>query len=132
MLSNLPSGVKISISRSIKTAFEQYMAKILWGEDAYRFEDFMKEWREYIHNHASWYDQISDEMKASDEFHQELADKITEVIEKIFSEEPTSKQIEELESLQKELNTSVDYSCKAEAKFYLSYLKEQLKKKKQS
>ncbi|WP_100332454.1 hypothetical protein [Bacillus xiapuensis] len=129
MLSDLSPGIKISITRSISTAFDQYMAKILWDETSYNFEDFMNEWRLYITNNSSWYSKVSDEIKSSPEFHQELAVKINEVIEKIFSEAPTSEQIETLDRLQKQLGTDYDYSCKTEAKFYIDYLSEQLKKK---
>lgn len=129
MLSDLSPGIKISITRSISTAFDQYMAKILWDEASYNFEDFMNEWRLYITNNSSWYGKVSDEIKSSPEFHQELAVKINEVIEKIFSEAPTSEQIETLDRLQKQLGTDYDYSCKTEAKFYIDYLSEQLKKK---
>ncbi|KAB7707645.1 hypothetical protein F9802_06760 [Bacillus aerolatus] len=130
MLSNLSQGIKISITRSIKTAFEQYMARILWDEKTYRFEDFLDEWRTYIHTSASWYDKVDEEIKTSPAFHEELAAKINEVIERIFSEEPTSGQLEELEALQKEMGTDFDFSCRAEAKFYIDFLSEQLKKKK--
>ncbi|WP_203363548.1 hypothetical protein [Bacillus sp. REN10] len=129
MLSDLSQGIKISITRSIVTAFERYMAKILWDEKAYNFEDFMNEWQQYINTSSSWYSKVSDEMKSSPEFHEELATKINEVIEKIFSEEPTPEQIDTLDQLQKQLGTDYDYSYKAEAKFYIDFLTEQLKKK---
>lgn len=132
MLSSLSQGIKISITRSIKTAFEQYMASILWDEKAYRFEDFMDEWKTYIHTSSSWYSKVDSEVKTSPEFHEELALKINEVIEKTFSEEPTADQLEELSALQKEMGTDFDFSCRAEAKFYIDFLTDQLKKKKSS
>ncbi|MFK2825590.1 hypothetical protein QYG89_07850 [Bacillus sp. B190/17] len=130
MFSSLSQGIKISITRSIKTSFEQYMAKIMWDEKVYRFEDFFNEWKTYIHTSASWYDKVSEEIKSSPEFHEELAEKINEVVERVLSEEPTSDQLEELEALQKEAGTDFDFSCRMEAKFYIDFLSEQLKKKK--
>ncbi|GLY09039.1 hypothetical protein [Pseudobacillus badius] len=130
MLSSLSQGIKISITRSIKTAFEQYMAKISWDEKAYSFEDFMDEWKTYIHTSSSWYGKVDSDIKSSPEFHEELAAKINEVIEKILSEEPTADQLEEMARLQEEMNTDVDFSCRAEAKFYIDLLNDQLKKKK--
>lgn len=130
MLSSLSQGIKISITRSIKIVFEQYMANISWDEKAYRFEDFMDEWRTYIHTSSSWYSKVDSKVKSSPEFHEELAAKINEVIEKVFSEEPTADQLEELAALQKEMGTDFDFSCKAEAKFYIDLLHDQLKKKK--
>ncbi|MFL0362309.1 hypothetical protein ACH0BF_04720 [Pseudobacillus sp. 179-B 2D1 NHS] len=132
MLSSLSQGIKISITRSIKIAFEQYMAKISWDEKAYRFEDFMDEWRTYIHTSSSWYSKVDSEMKSSPEFHEELAAKINEVIEKVFSEEPTAEQLQELAVLQKKMGTDFDFSCRSEAKFYIELLTDQLKKKKSS
>ncbi|WP_338751942.1 hypothetical protein [Bacillus sp. FJAT-52991] len=129
MLSDLSQGIKISITRSITTAFEQYMAQILWDENAYNFKDFMNEWQKYISTSSSWYSKVSDDIKSSPEFHEELAAKINEVVEKIFSEAPTTEQIDTLDQLQKELGTDYDYSYKAEAKFYIDFLTDQLKKK---
>ncbi|MGM7634714.1 hypothetical protein [Bacillus sp. Hm123] len=129
MLSDLSQGIKISITRSITTAFEHYMARILWDENAYKFEDFMQEWQKYISTSSSWYDKVNDEIKSSPEFHEELAVKINEVVKKILSEVPTPEQIDTLDQLQKELGTDYDYSYKAEAKFYIDFLTAQLKKK---
>lgn len=123
MKSELTPGVKISISRSISTAFEQYMANIEWSEKLYSLPDFVKEWRVYIENHASWYEKLSHEVKSSPEFHQMLADKINETLEKILSEEPTEEQIKEIEQLEKELGRDIDFSCKMEAKFWMDTLK---------
>ncbi|MBW3110340.1 hypothetical protein KYJ26_00590 [Bacillus sp. MCCB 382] len=124
MLKNLSSGTKISITRSIKTSFEQYMASIQWQEDKFDIQDFISSWRTYINEHASWYKNLSDETKNDDEFHQELALKINETMEKILSEEPTSEQIDMLENLQKQSGTDYDYSCKLEAKYLIERLDE--------
>lgn len=119
MLKDLAPGVKISISRSISKSFEQYMSRIGWDENKYSLEDFIKEWREYIINSSSWYSQLSEETKADPVFHEELAAKINETIEKIFNEEPTQEQIEEIEKLQQQQGKEFDYSCKMEAKYII-------------
>ncbi|MDQ0214115.1 NurA-like 5'-3' nuclease [Oikeobacillus pervagus] len=130
MFKNLSHGVKISITRSISKAYEQYMADIKWSEKAYNLEDFMKVWKKYIETSASWYGKVDAETKADPKFHEDLALKINEVIGKIWSEEPTKDQIAELSELREQLGEDFDYSCKAEAKFYIDYLNEELKKKK--
>jgi len=127
MLQSLPHGVKISITRSIATAFEQYMAKIQWQDHRFSFEEFMQEWKEYIQSNSSWYHKVSNDIKSSPEFHEEIASKMNEIIEKIISEEPTPEQIETVDALQKQLGTDYDYSCKMEAKFYIDFLSKQLK-----
>ncbi|OLN24248.1 hypothetical protein BTO30_01665 [Domibacillus antri] len=129
MLNSLSHGVKISITRSITTAFEQYMAKIMWDEESYHPQDFMKEWQRYIQQNASWFNQVPDDMKLDPRFHEDLAQKINEVVDKIFSEEPTPDQIKTIDSLQKELGTNYDFSCKAEARFYIDFLTNSIKKK---
>ncbi|MGD6943613.1 hypothetical protein ACQCT6_16475 [Cytobacillus gottheilii] len=120
---DLSQGIKISVSRSITTSFERYMINIQWDEEQFDIQRFVSEWQEYIQNHSSWYSQVSDEMKADPEFHQELAAKINEIIEKIFSEKPTDEQMEEIESLQKQTGKEMDYSCKMEAKYVIEQLK---------
>jgi predicted ArsR family transcriptional regulator len=123
MLKNLPQGVKISITRSIQTAFEQYMSQIEWNEDRYQAEDFIRSWREYIEDHASWFERLSEEEKANPLFHQELADKINRTIEKIVNEEPTSEQIHQLNALLDEKGVqNITYSSKAEAKYWIDKL----------
>lgn len=123
MLKDLAPGIKISISRSISKSFEQYMGRIGWDENKYNLNDFIKEWREYIIHSSSWYSQLSEEMKADPVFHEELAVKINETIEKIFSEEPTPAQIEEIEKLQAKQGKEFDYSCKMEAKYIIDTYK---------
>ncbi|MGF2618203.1 hypothetical protein ACQUWN_21705 [Rossellomorea aquimaris] len=111
------------MSRSITTSFENYMEKIEWNEDKFNLSQFVEIWKDYISNSASWYKQLSAEQKNDPEFHEDLAKKINEIIEKTFAEPPTSSQIEEIDALQKELNTDYEYSCKAEAKYVLTFLK---------
>lgn len=129
---DLSQGIKISISRSITTSFESYMNGINWNEDKFNMQNFVAEWREYIINHASWYSQISEVTKADPVFHEELAIKINEVINKILSEKPTKAQMDEINELQEQLEKDYDYSCKLEAKYVIEVMKEQLKKKRSS
>lgn len=126
---DLSQGMKISISRSITTAFESYMSGINWNEDKFDMQHFVAEWREYINNHASWYSQVSEGMKADPVFHEELAVKINEVINKIVSEKPSKAQMDEVSELQEQLGEDYDYSCKMEAKYVIEWMKEKLKKK---
>lgn len=129
MYKQLSSGVKISISRSISTAFEQYLANIGWDEDKYSMEEFIAHWQQYFMENAAWVDRIPPEVLVSPEFHQEIAEKIDEVIAKILNEEPTKKQIDAIEKMQKQLGTNYSYGCKAEANYVEQLLKEQMKKK---
>jgi uncharacterized UPF0160 family protein len=131
MFKDLASGIKISITRSIMTVFEQYMASIQWDEDKYSLEDFIQAWRMYITTASTWYDKVSDEIKANPSFHEELAQKINETIEKILTTPPTNEQMEEINRLQNELGIEKDYSCKAEAKYVLDVLNEEKKKREQ-
>ncbi|MCM3239900.1 hypothetical protein M3589_19640 [Heyndrickxia oleronia] len=127
MLHSLPSGLKISISRSISTVFEQYMEKIGWDEKKYNIEDFIEQWKVYINEHASWYDKLSDDIKKDPSFHEELAAKINETIQKILSEAPTDEQMKTIENLQRKHNNKDSYSCKMEAKFLINSLKSKTK-----
>lgn len=129
MFKDLSPGIKISITRSITTAFEQYMARIDWNESKMDVNAFVADWREYIQNQASWFDKVELETKNNPLFHQELAEKINETIEKILSEKPTKAQMDEIAKLQKEVGEEYNYSCKTEAKFVIEKLKEVLKKK---
>ncbi|WP_256519576.1 hypothetical protein [Domibacillus sp. A3M-37] len=129
ILNGLSHGIKISITRSITMAFEQYMANIMWDEDTYSPSDFMKEWQRYIQQNASWYSDVPSDVKNDPRFHEEMAVKINKVVAKIFSEEPTEVQIETINALQEKLGTDYDFSCKAEARFYIDFLNEYEKKK---
>ena len=127
MYKKLSSGVKISISRSISTAFEQYLASIGWDEDKFSMEDFVLKWQDYFTENAAWCDVGPQEVLVSPEFHEEVAKKMDEIIAKILNEEPTQKQVDSIEKMQKELGTNYTYGCKAEAAYVEQLLKDQLK-----
>ena len=126
MYKQLSSGVKISITRSISTSFETYLASIGWEEDKFSMEDFMASWQKYFKENAAWIEKIPQEVLLSTEFHEEIAKKIDEVIEKILTESPTEKQIETIDALQAQLKTDYSYSCKAEAAYIEHLLKEKM------
>jgi hypothetical protein len=105
------------------------MNGINWNEDKFNMQNFVAEWRKYIINHASWYSQISEETKADPVFHEELAVKINEVINKILSDKPSNAQMDEIVELQEQLEEDYDYSCKLEAKYVIEVMKDKLKKK---
>lgn len=128
MYKQLSSGVKISITRSISTSFELYLASIGWDESKFSMEEFMKIWQQYFTENAAWFDKVPQDVLLSQEFHEELAQKIDEVIAKILSEKPTKKQIDSIEKMQKKLGTNFTYECKAEAAYVEQQLKEQLNK----
>ncbi|KOS66590.1 hypothetical protein AEA09_17780 [Lysinibacillus contaminans] len=127
MYKQLSSGVKISITRSISTSFESYLASIDWNGDHFSMEDFIASWQTYFRENAAWVDKIPADILMNSEFHEEMAKKIDEVIAKILNEEPTAKQIEKIETLQKELGTNYSYDCKAEAAYIEQLLKEKQK-----
>lgn len=127
MYKQLSSGVKISITRSISTSFESYLASIEWNEDRFSMVDFIASWQAYFQESAAWVDKIPKDILLSSEFHEEMAKKIDEVIAKILNEEPTTKQVEMIEGLQKELGTEYSYACKAEAAYIEQLLKEKQK-----
>lgn len=129
MYKQLSSGVKISITRSITTSFESYLASIGWDDQKFSMEDFMQCWQKYFIENAAWFEKIPQEVLLSPEFHEELAKKIDEVIAKILNEKPTKKQIDSIEKLQKQLDTDFTYECKAEAAYVEQLLKEQLNNK---
>ena len=99
MYKGLSSGVKISITRSISTSFESYLASIGWDEEKFSMEDFVASWQKYFTENAAWFDKVPQEVLMSTEFHEEIAKKIDEVIAKILSEKPTKKQIESIEKI---------------------------------
>ncbi len=129
MYKQLSSGVKISITRSISTSFESYLASIGWDEEKFSMEDFVASWQKYFTENAAWFDKVPQEVLVSKEFHEEIAKKIDETIEKVLNEKPTKKQIDSIEKLQKQLGTSYTYDCKAEAAYIEQLLKEKLNNK---
>ena len=128
MYKQLSSGVKISITRSISTSFEAYLASIGWDEDKFSMEDFMVSWQTYFKENAAWIDKIPADILLSSEFHAEIAKKMDEVIAKILNEAPTDKQVAAIAKLQKELGTDYKFDCKAEAAYVEQLLKDKLKK----
>ncbi len=96
------------------------MAEIEWKEELFNIENFLQSWRKYIVENAKWYAELSDDVKASSGFHENLALKMNQTISKILSEPPTAEQIEQIEALQKKENRKIDFSCKAEAAFILN------------
>ncbi|RTQ89824.1 hypothetical protein [Lysinibacillus telephonicus] len=129
MYKQLSSGVKISITRSISTSFESYLASIGWDEEKFSMEDFVANWQKYFTENAAWFDKVPQDVLVSSEFHEEIAKKIDETIEKVLNEKPTKKQIDSIEKLQKQLGTSYTYGCKAEAAYIEQLLKEKLNNK---
>ncbi len=99
------------------------MSNIEWNEEQFKLEDFIQEWKQYIAEHASWYKNLDEEIKVNPTFHEELAGKINETIDKVLKESPTEEQIELVEALLKQHNmTHIHYSCKEEARFWIEKL----------
>lgn len=114
----LPQGMKNSITRSIKSAFEAYMMNIKWDPALYNMDDFMMAWKESFEKGASWYEKIEDDIKSHASFHEGLAEKVNQVIDKILSEEVTEEQMEALTE-RYGADFSAEVSCQLEAKYYL-------------
>ena len=127
MYKQLSSGVKISITRSISTSFEAYLANIGWDEEKFSMEDYMVSWQSYFKENAAWIDKVPTEVLLSPEFHEEIAKKMDEVIAKILNEAPTDKQKKEIAKLQEQLGTDYKFDCKAEAAYVEQLLKDKLK-----
>ncbi|AOV08814.1 hypothetical protein [Sporosarcina ureilytica] len=126
MYNDLSPNLKSSITRSITQTFEQYMESIGWSESKFRIEDFISSWREYITTRALWYSEISDTIKANPEFHEQLATRINEVMNRILEDPPTDEQIARIQIMQEKLNTHYTYDCKAEASYVERLLKKRL------
>lgn len=105
------------------------MEGIEWSESKFSIEDYMSSWREYITTKALWYSEISDQVKVSAEFHEELAGRITEVINRVLEDPPTEEQIANIQMMQEKLNTHYTYDCKAEAAYVERLLKKEIDKK---
>jgi len=127
MYNELSSGIKSSITRSITKAFEIYMTNIKWNEELFNIEDFVKSWQLYIVESATWYEKVSQEVKESPDFHEEIALKINATIEKTLAEPVNEDLIASIEILQNNLNTHFKYGCKAEALYVEALLKEMQK-----
>lgn len=127
MYKNLSPNLKSSITRSITQTFEQYMEDIGWSESKFNIEDYLKSWREYITTKALWYSEVEDSIKENPQFHEELAERINKIINRILDEPPTEKQIASIQMMQEQLNTHYTYDCKAEAAYVERLLEEALK-----
>ena len=104
------------------------MEMIQWDEKKYDLQEFIGYWRDYAQKNASWFKKIDDEIKSNPDFHEELAAKINEVIEKVLTEPPTEQEMEELDNLIAQLGIAdIDYTCRTEAKYHIERLKEKLK-----
>lgn len=123
MYKSLSPNLKSSITRSITQTFEQYMENIGWSESKFNIEDYMSSWREYITTKALWYSEIDDSIKASSVFHEELATRINEVINRVLEEPPTEEQVATIQMMQEKYNTHYTYDCKAEAAYVERLLK---------
>lgn len=126
MFKDLSPNLKSSITRSITQTFEQYMSSIEWSEDKYSIDDFIASWREYITTKALWYSKIPDDMKVDPNFHEDLAQRINEVIARVLGEPPSEGQIAAIQIMQEQLNTHLEYNCKAEAVYVETLLKNHL------
>lgn len=126
MYKNLSPNLKISITRSITQTFERYMRDIAWSEDKFSIEDFIASWRDYITTKALWYSEIPEEIKQSPQFHEDLAERINDIIARILQEPPSEDQIAAIQMIQEQLNTHYEYHCKAEAAYVERLLKDYL------
>ena len=126
MFKDLSPNLKSSITRSITQTFEQYMSSIEWSEDKYSIDDFIASWREYITTKALWYTKIPEDMKVDPVFHEDLAQRINEVIARVLGEPPSEGQIAAIQIMQEQLNTHLEYNCKAEAVYVETLLKNHL------
>lgn len=123
MYKDLSPNLKSSITRSITQTFEQYMESIEWSESKFSIEDYIASWREYITTRALWYSEIEDSVKENPIFHEELAERINEIINRILEEPPTEDQIATIQMMQEKYNTHYTYDCKAEASYVERLLK---------
>lgn len=127
MYKDLSPNVKISITRSITQTFEQYMNGIDWNPEKSNVEDFIKSWKEYITTKALWYSEIPANIKESGEFQQQLADQVNKTLERIFNDPPTEEQIANIQMLQEQLNTYIEYDCKLHAAYVERVLENRVK-----
>lgn len=126
MYKDLSPNLKSSITRSITQTFEQYMEDIGWSESKFNIEDYMASWREYITTKALWYSEVENSIKESPIFHEQIAERINEIINRILDEPPTEQQIASIQMMQEQLNTHHTYDCKAEAAYVERLLEKRL------
>lgn len=112
MYKQLSSGVKISITRSISTSFESYLASIGWDEDKFSMDEFVANWQKYFTENAAWYDKVPQDVLLSPEFHEELAQRIDEVIAKILSENQRKSKLIQLKKCKKHLGQTLRTNVK--------------------
>lgn len=91
------------------------MSNIDWSQEKFKIEDYISSWQQYITTKALWYSEISNDVKESPEFHEELAIRINKIIERILEDPPTDEQIATIQIMQEKLNTHYEYECKAQA-----------------
>jgi hypothetical protein len=120
MYKKLPHGVKVGITRSIATSFENYMKEIEWNEKKFDIQQFMKQWRQYIQDHPSWINKLDDQLRDHPDFHEALAMKVNEKIADLLNEEPTEEQIYTLKELHIQ---DGDSFCKLEAQYHIERAK---------
>lgn len=131
MLKQLPHRIKMNITLSIKKVFEQYMATIGWDETKYDAAAFMEQWRHYLYNEATWFAELDDTIKTNPHFHEQLADRINEIIDQLVNEPPTDEQLAEINRLVERLGIDdFPYSCRLETKYHIERLQQELKKRK--
>lgn len=123
MYKELSSGIKSSITRSINTSVELYFAAIEWDEERFSMEDLVAFWQSYFQQNAAWYDKVSEDIRASEQFHEVLAQKINESVAKMLEEAPTAEQEAAIDALQQQLGTAMTFGCRAEAAFVEQQLK---------
>ena len=82
MYKELSSGIKISITRSISTSFETYLASIGWDEERFSMEDFIASWQTYFQENAAWIEKIPADTLMSAQFHEEMAQKSMRLLPK--------------------------------------------------
>ncbi|MDW0114060.1 hypothetical protein QT711_12760 [Sporosarcina saromensis] len=68
------------------------------------------------------------EIKTDHHFHEDLAQRINEGIQRILNEPPSEDQIASIQMMQEKLDTHYTYGCKAEANFVEKLLTEHLQK----
>ncbi|KIQ93738.1 hypothetical protein LH47_02167 [Anoxybacillus thermarum] len=131
MLKQLSHRMKMNMTLSIKKVFERYMATIGWDETKYDAAELMEQWRHYLYNEATWFSELDDAVKSNPEFHEQLANRINEIIGQLVNEPPTDEQIAEINRLVERLGIEdFPYGCKLEAKYHIERLQQELKKKK--
>jgi hypothetical protein len=121
MYKKLPHGVKVGITRSIATSFEHYMKTIEWNEKKFDIQQFMEQWRQYIHTQSTWIHKLDDQLRDHPDFHETLAMKVNEKITDLLHEEPTEEQ---LHILQEYGIQDADSFCKLEAEYHIECAKE--------